>query len=84
MNPLEKLPQYGKEGAETDIEVIVQNMGDAPKMLKKDEFPLTDAEMRKYEKIQRDYLEFLIEYNFPIPKDKQQIFRIMILKDYYS
>jgi hypothetical protein len=81
----DKIPLHGKEGAETDIEVIAANLENPSyRHHRREEYPLTEAESKKYTKIQRDYLEFLIEYGFPIPKDKQQMFRIMILKDYFS
>jgi hypothetical protein len=29
-------------------------------------------------------LEFLVEMGFPIPKDKADLFKVLILKDYFS
>lgn len=45
---------------------------------------LTEAELEKYYKIQKDYLEFMVEMGFAIPKEKQELFKILILKDYYN
>ena len=48
------------------------------------DFSVTDAELEKYRKLQKEYLEFLVEMGFPIPKDKADLFRVLILKDYFS
>jgi hypothetical protein len=45
---------------------------------------VTSAELDKYRKLQKEYLEFLVEMGFPIPKDKGELFKVLILKDYFS
>jgi hypothetical protein len=45
---------------------------------------VTSAELDKYRKLQKEYLEFLVEMGFPIPKDKAELFKVLILKDYFS
>lgn len=34
--------------------------------------------------MQLEYLEFLAEMGFQIPKDKQELYKVLILKEYFS
>ena len=49
-----------------------------------DTYDVTDAKLERYRNIQKDYLEFLRKMKLPIPKDKEELYRILVLKDYYS
>eukprot|EP00347_Sterkiella_histriomuscorum_P001475 403371894 len=81
----EKKSNVGREGAETAIlsstQTSLQQNKDKPYV---DMSELTEAELDKYYKIQKDYLEFLLEMGFQVPKEKQELFKILILKDYYT
>ncbi len=75
----EKKKFTGKEGAETVYHE--KELKDSKYM---DAASFTEAELDKYLRIQKEYLEFLINLGFPIPKDKNELFKILIMKDYYS
>ena len=70
----------GKEGPETNAEakgyVVDKNHQNLASF--------TEEELEKYWKIQKEYLQFLIDLGLPVPKDKNELFKILIMKDYYA